>query len=88
MRRQAMRKAADEVGLKFTSIHIQPQSHERRAGIRSTARGARGAMQVLGLQEVVLPMFLMPAHLPKPDRQERLGLSAVPGADRSADQRG
>ena len=24
-------------------------------------------MQVLGLQDVVLPMFLMPSHLPKPD---------------------
>ena len=30
---QVMRKAADDVGLKYTSIHIQPQSAERRAGI-------------------------------------------------------
>ncbi len=61
-----VRKAADDVGLKFTSIHIQPQSQNGEPGFDQPPEVLAAAMQVLGLQEVVLPMFLMPSHLPKP----------------------
>ena len=61
-----VRKAADDVGLKFTSIHIQPQSQNGEPGFDQPPEVLAAAMQVLGLQEVVLPMFVMPAHLPKP----------------------
>jgi sugar phosphate isomerase/epimerase len=64
---QAMRKAADNVGLKYTSIHIQPQSQNGEPGFDQPPEVLAAAMQVLGLQDVVLPMFLMPSHLPKPD---------------------
>jgi sugar phosphate isomerase/epimerase len=62
----AVRQAADAVGLKFTSIHIQPQSQNGEPGFDQPPEVLAAAMQVLGLQEVVLPMFLMPSHLPKP----------------------
>jgi sugar phosphate isomerase/epimerase len=61
-----VRKAADDAGLRFTSIHIQPQSQNGEPGFDQPPEVLAAAMQVLGLQEVVLPMFLMPAHLPKP----------------------
>ncbi|HEX3837841.1 MAG TPA: sugar phosphate isomerase/epimerase [Steroidobacteraceae bacterium] len=64
---QAMRQAADEAGLKYTSIHIQPQSTHGEPGFDQPPEVLAASMQVLGLQDVVLPMFLMPAHLPKPD---------------------
>jgi sugar phosphate isomerase/epimerase len=61
-----MRKAADDVGLKYTSIHLQPKSANGEPGFDQPPEVLAAAMQVLGLDEVVLPMFLMPAHLPKP----------------------
>src|SRR3984957_5555645 len=64
---QAMRKAADEVGLKYTSIHIQPKSANGEPGFDPPPEVLAASMQELGLQDVVLPMFVMPAHLPKPD---------------------
>ncbi|HEY6455781.1 MAG TPA: sugar phosphate isomerase/epimerase [Steroidobacteraceae bacterium] len=64
---QAMRKAADEAALKYTSIHIQPQSTNGEPGFDQPPEVLAASMQVLGLEDVVLPMFLMPAHLPKPD---------------------
>jgi sugar phosphate isomerase/epimerase len=64
---QAMRKAADDAGLKYTSIHIQPRSSNGEPGFDQPPEVLAASMQVLGLADVVLPMFLMPAHLPKPD---------------------
>ena len=64
---QAVRRAAEDVGLKFTSIHIQPTSQNGEPGFDQPPEVLAAAMQELGLDEVVLPMFLMPAHLPKPD---------------------
>jgi sugar phosphate isomerase/epimerase len=64
---QAMRKAADDAGLKYTSIHIQAQSSNGEPGFDQPPEVLAASMQVLGLNDVVLPMFLMPAHLPKPD---------------------
>jgi sugar phosphate isomerase/epimerase len=64
---QAMRKAADDAGLKYTSIHIQPKSSNGEPGFDQPPEVLAASMQVLGLADVVLPMFLMPAHLPKPD---------------------
>ena len=64
---QAMRKAADDAGLKYTSIHIQPQSAKGEPGFDQPPEVLAASMQVLGLDDVVLPMFLMPEHLPKPD---------------------
>jgi sugar phosphate isomerase/epimerase len=69
----AVRKAADEVGLKFTSIHIQPQSQNGEPGFDQAPEVLAAAMRVLGLEEVVLPMFLMPSHLPKPDFKATAG---------------
>jgi sugar phosphate isomerase/epimerase len=64
---QVVRKAADDAGLKFTSIHIQPKSVNGEPGFDQPPEALAAAMQALGLSEVVLPMFLMPDHLPKPD---------------------
>jgi sugar phosphate isomerase/epimerase len=64
---QAMRKAADDAGLKYTSIHIPPQSANGEPGFDQPPEVLAASMQVLGLADVVLPTFLMPAHLPKPD---------------------
>src|SRR5580692_11703676 len=64
---QAMRKAADNVGLKYTSIHLQPQSQNGEPGFDQPPEVLAAAMQVLGLQDVVLPMYLTPTRFPKPD---------------------
>jgi sugar phosphate isomerase/epimerase len=64
---QAMRKAADDVGLKFTSIHLQPKSANGEPGFDQPPEVLAATMQVLGLDEVVLPTLLTPAHQPKPD---------------------
>src|ERR1700743_889658 len=64
---EPMRKAADAVGLKFTSIHLQPLSTNGEPGFDQHPEVLAAAMQVLGLEEVVLPMFLMPPRFPKPD---------------------
>jgi sugar phosphate isomerase/epimerase len=63
---QVMRKAADAVGLQYTSIHLQPKSANGEPGFDQPPEVLAAAMQVLGVEDVVLPMFLMPAHLPKP----------------------
>jgi sugar phosphate isomerase/epimerase len=59
---QAMRRAADDAGLKITSIHIQPQATHGEPGFDQPAPVLAACMQMLGLEDVVLPMFLMPAH--------------------------
>jgi sugar phosphate isomerase/epimerase len=64
---EAMRKAAGAVGLKFTSIHLQPLSANGEPGFDQPPEVLAAAMQALGLEEVVLPMFLTPARFPKPD---------------------
>ncbi|HEV2702767.1 MAG TPA: sugar phosphate isomerase/epimerase [Steroidobacteraceae bacterium] len=64
---QAMRTAADAVGLKYTSIHIQPVSANGEPGFDQPPEVLAAAMQVLGVEDVVLPMFLMPPRFPKPD---------------------
>jgi sugar phosphate isomerase/epimerase len=64
---QTVRAAADEAGLKLTSIHIQPRSNNGEPGFDQPPEVLAASMQVLGLTDVVLPMFLMPGHLPKPD---------------------
>jgi sugar phosphate isomerase/epimerase len=63
---QVMRKAADDVGLKYTSIHLQPKSANGEPGFDQPPEVLAAAMQVLGLEEVVLPSMLTPSHLPKP----------------------
>lgn len=64
---EAMRRAADAVGLTFTSIHLQPLSANGEPGFDQPPEVLAAAMQALGLEEVVLPMFLTPARFPKPD---------------------
>jgi sugar phosphate isomerase/epimerase len=64
---QAMRAAADKVGLKYTSIHLPTQAQGGEPGLDQPPEQLAAAMQVLGLSDVVLPMFIMPSHLPKPD---------------------
>jgi sugar phosphate isomerase/epimerase len=64
---QTMRKAADDAGLKFTSIHVPAQSQNGEPGLDQPPEQLATAMQVLGLSDVVLPMFQMPSRLPKPD---------------------
>jgi sugar phosphate isomerase/epimerase len=60
---QAMREAADKVGLKYTSIHLQTQAQGGEPGLDQPPEQLAAAMQVLGLSDVVLPMFLLPSHL-------------------------
>jgi sugar phosphate isomerase/epimerase len=64
---QVMRKAADDAGLKYTSIHLQTRAQNGEPGLDQPPQELAAAMQVLGLSDVVLPMFAMPAHLSKPD---------------------
>jgi sugar phosphate isomerase/epimerase len=64
---QVMRKAADDVGLKYTSIHLQPKSANGEPGFDQPPEVLAAAMQVLGLEEVVLPSMIMPSRLPKPE---------------------
>ncbi len=64
---QVVRKAADAVGLKYTSLHLPPQSQNGEPGFDQPPEQLASTMQVLGLTDVVLPMFLTPTHLPKPD---------------------
>ena len=64
---EAMRQAADAVGLKYTSIHLPAQAANGEPGFDQPPETLAAAMQVLGLADVVLPMFLIPARLPKPD---------------------
>jgi len=66
---QTMRKAADDAGLKFTSIHVPAQSQNGEPGLDQPPEQLAAAMRVLGLSDVVMPMFQMPAHLPKPDQK-------------------
>jgi sugar phosphate isomerase/epimerase len=64
---QVVRKAADDAGLTFTSIHIQPRSQNGEPGFDQPPEELAATMQILGLTDVVLPMFQMPSHLPKLD---------------------
>jgi sugar phosphate isomerase/epimerase len=82
---QAMRKAADDAGLKYTSIHIQPQSTSGEPGFDQPPEVLAASMQVLGLDDVVLPMFVMPAHLPKPDSKNYAGYLDQVGPQITAD---
>jgi sugar phosphate isomerase/epimerase len=62
-----MRAAADKVSLKYTSIHLQTHAQNGEPGLDQPPEQLAAAMQVLGLADVVLPMFLLPSHLPKPN---------------------
>ena len=55
---QVMRKAADDVGLKYTSIHLQMQALKGEPGLDQPPDQLAAAMQVLGLSEVVLPNYV------------------------------
>ncbi|HTV80556.1 MAG TPA: sugar phosphate isomerase/epimerase [Steroidobacteraceae bacterium] len=63
---QVMRKAADDVGLRYTSAHIQPKSQNGEPAFDQPPEQLAATMRVLGIPDVVLPMFLMPAHLSRP----------------------
>ena len=64
---QVMRKAADDAGLKYTSIHLPIRGQNGEPGLDLPPEELAAAMQVLGLTDVVLPMAPLPTHLPKPD---------------------
>ena len=64
---QVMRKAADDAGLRYTSIHLSTRAQNGEPGLDQPPAELAAAMQVLGLSDVVLPMFVMPSHIPKPD---------------------
>jgi sugar phosphate isomerase/epimerase len=64
---EAMRRAADAVGLKYTSIHLPAQGANGEPGFDASPEALAAAMQVLGVTDVVLPMFSIPTRLPKPD---------------------
>jgi sugar phosphate isomerase/epimerase len=64
---RAMRKAADAAGLKLTSIHLQPKSSNGEPGFDQPPEVLGAAMQELGVEDVVLPMFLPPTRFPKFD---------------------
>lgn len=85
---QAMRKAADAVGLKFTSMHMQPRSSNGEPGFDQPPEVLGVAMQELGVEDVVLPSFLMPTRFPKPDFSVPGGFAAYQekvGAQLTAD---
>lgn len=63
---QVMRQAADAAGLRYTSIHLPAQGRNGEPGLDQPPEQLAAAMQVLGLADVVLPMFLLPARLPRP----------------------
>jgi sugar phosphate isomerase/epimerase len=64
---QAMRAAADHVGLEFTSIHMGPQAAPGEPHLDQPPAELAAALQVLGVEDVVLPSFVMPSRFPKPD---------------------
>jgi sugar phosphate isomerase/epimerase len=70
---QAMRKAANDAGLKFTSIHLPAKSANGEPGLDQPPEVLGAAMQELGLEEVVLPSYPTPTRFSPPDLK-------VPGA--------
>jgi sugar phosphate isomerase/epimerase len=66
---QVMRKAAEDVGLKYTSIHLQPRAQNGEPGLDQPPEELAAAMQVLGLADVVLPMLALPSHPGQPAPQ-------------------
>ena len=73
---QLMRRAADDVGLKYTSIHLPAQGANGEPGFDWQPAQLAAAMQVLGIPDVVLPMFLIPARFPAPDFKAAGGFAA------------
>jgi sugar phosphate isomerase/epimerase len=55
---QAVRTAADKVGLRYTSIHLPTQAQNGEPGLDQPPEQLAAAMQVLGLSDVVLPSQL------------------------------
>jgi sugar phosphate isomerase/epimerase len=85
---QVMRKAADDVGLQYTSIHLQPKSANGEPGFDQPPEVLAAAMQVLGLEEVVLPTYLTPTRFPRWDPKTPGGFAAYQeqiGAQTTAD---
>ncbi len=68
---RTLRQAADAVGIHYPSIHMQPRAQGTEPGLDQPPERIAADMEVLGVTEVVLPMFLLPEHLPKPAAGER-----------------
>ncbi|HTY50336.1 MAG TPA: sugar phosphate isomerase/epimerase [Steroidobacteraceae bacterium] len=63
---RTLKSAADAAGIRFTSIHVQAQARGTEPGFDEDPAKLAADLHLLGIGEVVLPMFSLPAHLPKP----------------------
>jgi sugar phosphate isomerase/epimerase len=64
---QVVRKAADDAGLKFTSIHLQALSRNGEPGFDQPPEELAATLRILGLKEVVLPMLVRAGPQVVPD---------------------
>lgn len=67
---QSLRAAADRAGLRFTSIHVQGQARGTDPGLDGDLAHLAQDLRILGITNVVMPMFLMPASAPGMDKGE------------------
>ena len=74
---RTLRRAADAAGIRFTSIHVQPKAQGTEPGLDQDPAKLAVDLHLLGISEVVMPMFSFPSHLPKPDPGERGYLARV-----------
>jgi len=81
----ALRQAADAAGISYPSIHMQAKAQGTEPGLDQDPDRIAADMRVLGVTEVVLPMFLLPEHLPKPEPGDRNFFSKAVAALTRAD---
>lgn len=68
---RTLRQAADAAGISFPSIHMQAKAQGSEPGLDQDPDKIAADMKVLGVTDVVLPMFLFPENLPKPQPGDR-----------------
>jgi sugar phosphate isomerase/epimerase len=79
---RALRAAADRAGLLFTSIHLNAEPRGSDPGLNGDLASLCAALRVLGITNVVMPMFLFPLQAPprmenEPFRDYRRRIAAV-----------
>ena len=70
---RTLKSAADAAGIRFTSIHVQAKVRDGEPGFDEDPAKLAADLQLLGIGEVVLPMFSLPDHLPKPAQGQHFG---------------
>lgn len=78
---RSLRAAADRAGLQFTSIHLNAEPRGSDPGLNGDIGKLCADLRVLGITEVVMPMFLFPLQAPRPMENEpfRDFLRRIPG---------